>query len=160
MNTVEVRFIENRGIVSRAIAWGTNSLFSHVEFGTPEGTWIGAHIKGGVRERPANYCHPRRDYRYSIPLPEGKTLAEWLASLRADIGVEYDWLDIVGLAIHDRRLHRPGRVICSEFVARKLSEFYGEGRVMNVARPYFYLVTPEEIHLSPIFAGRLTRKIG
>jgi hypothetical protein len=36
---------------------------------------------------------------------------------------------------------------------------YGAAKVLNVLGDYAYLVTPETLHLSPLFVGRLTKKV-
>lgn len=151
---ITVRFIENRPLLSRAIAWYTNSLWSHVEFGTPENTWIGAHLIGGVKERPYDYCNPLRDERYGLPLANPARLAAFLKLLRRQVGTPYGVTDIAGLALHRRKLHGLHGVICSQFVTQNLVSEFGAARVLNVLPNYYYLVTPEMLHLSPIFVGR------
>ena len=152
---IEVRFIKGRGLVSDIIAFDTNSHFSHVEFGTPEGTWIGAHLDGGVQERPADYCDPVRDYRYEIPVTDAQQV-DWLKMLRADVGTQYNVADIAGLLLHDRALNNTHAVICSEWATEKLIEWFGAPKVLNVLPQRAYLITPEMLHLSPIFVGRMT----
>ena len=153
-----VRFIKGEGFVSDGIAFVTNSIFSHVEFGTPEGTWIGAHDDGGIQERPADYCAPTRDYRYSIPCTP--TLeAKFLAAMRADIGTKYNVADIVGLLLHDRNLNNPATAICSEWVTSKLVGFFGADQVLNVLPNRTFLISPETLHLSPIFVGRMVSSL-
>ncbi len=154
------RFIKNRGLASDVIAEDTDSLFSHAEFGTPEGTWIGAHIDGGVQERAADYCDPVRDYRYEIPLPSELALEQWLTLIRADIGLDYNVTGILGLATHIRALNNPHAVDCSEWCAEKLIEFLGAPKVLNVLPERAYLITPEDLHLSPLFVGRMVYRRG
>ena len=153
---IEVRFIKGAGLVSDIIAFDTNSHFSHVEFGTPEGTWIGAHLDGGVQERAADYCDPVRDYRYEIPLASDDAMNRWLTQIRADVGTRYNVEDIAGLLLHDRALNDTHAVICSEWATQKLIECLGAPKVLNVLPLRAYLITPEMLHLSPIFVGRMT----
>jgi hypothetical protein len=150
MPHITIRFINNPGFVSRAIAGITNSLFCHVEFGTPEGTWIGAHSPGGVMERPANYCAPSLNYIYDIPCSQGQADA-LLKYARAAIGCRYNYADIAGLLFHSRRLTSPSRVICSQFCTEALLSV--GIRPLNVLREYAYLITPETLHLSPLLIG-------
>lgn len=154
------RFIKNTGVGSDVIAEDTNSLLSHCEFGTPEGTWIGAHISGGVQERAADYCNPVRDYRYEIPLPDADALDQWLTLIRSDIGTHYNVKAILGLAIHDRKLNNPHEVDCSEWCTMKLLQWFGAPKVLNVMPQRAYLVTPEMLHLSPLFVGRMVYRKG
>jgi hypothetical protein len=159
MACVRVRFIRGTGFVSWAIARVTGSLFSHVEFGTPEGTWIGAHIGGGIMERPANYCNPAREYVYEIPCSAVQA-QEALTWMRSRIGTKYNVLDIVGLLFQARTLCSAHRYICSQFCTAGLLEVFGAARVLNVLTSWSFRITPETLHLSPIFVGRCVKKKG
>lgn len=153
---IRIRFIASRGAVGWAIRKVTGSLFEHVEFGTPEGTWIGAHAVGGVQERPADYCTTTLEYVYDIPCTEEQQ-AELLAWARSQIGTKYDFTDIVGLLIQNRSLRSPHRYICSRFCTRGLLQIFGAMRVLNVLEAWDYRITPETLHLSPILVGHLAR---
>jgi uncharacterized protein YycO len=137
----------------------TGSLFSHVEFGTPEGTWIGAHIEDGIQERASDYCSPTREYVYEIPVTlEQQT--EALAWMRSKIGTKYNTLDIVGLALQARSMRSPNNYICSQFCTDGLLHVFGPSKVLNVENAWTYRITPETLHLSPLFVGRLVKKHG
>lgn len=159
MASIRVRFILGRGFTSWAIARVTGSLFSHVEFGTPEGTWIGAHIGSGVQERAADYCKPRREYVYEVPCTDDQE-AKALAWMRSKIGTKYNVLDIVGLLFSLRSLTSSQRDICSQFCALGLLYIFGAARVLNIAQGWEYRITPETLHLSPIFVGHLVKRVG
>jgi hypothetical protein len=150
MAKITIRFIENRGFVSRAIAWVTGSLFSHVEFGTPQGTWIGAHARGGVQERARNYCQPVREYVYDLPCTKALS-DELLRHARSAIGTPYNYRDILGILFHARRVTSPSRVICSQFCTEMLLRV--GIRPLNVLPDYCHLITPETLHLSPLLIG-------
>lgn len=137
----------------------TGSLFSHVEFGTPEGKWIGAHIRGGIQERAADYCKPIRERVYEIPCTAEQEAAA-LAWMRSQIGTEYNVMDIVGLLFQARSLRSPNRYICSQFCTLGLLRTFGFVRVLNVLSSWTYRITPETLHLSPIFVGHLVRRVG
>ena len=156
---IRIRFILCKGFTSRAIARVTGSLFSHVEFGTPEGTWIGAHIGGGIQERAANYCSPVREYVYEIPATDEQE-KEALLWMRSNIGTGYNVLDIIGLLFQLRSLRSQHRYICSQFCAEGLLKTFGVSNVLNVRDDWAYRITPETLHLSPIFVGRLHKKVG
>lgn len=152
MAVITVRFVTSNSFISRSIRWATNSLFSHVEFGTPEGTWIGAHAGEGVQERAANYSKPTLDYIYDVPCADSQQ-AYLLRWARSQIGTKYNLMDIGGLLLHTRKLDTPGRVICSEFCTDGLLKTFGPYKVLNVLPEYSFLVTPEMLHLSPLFTG-------
>lgn len=159
MASIRVRFILGNGFVSSAIALVTGSLFSHVEFGTPEGTWIGAHIGGGIMERPADYCKPKREYVYDIPCTQHQ-LDDHLKWMRSKIGTKYNVLDIVGLALQVRSLRGLHQYICSQFYAEGMLRQFGANRFLNVQFGWTYRITPETGHLSPILAGNCVKKVG
>lgn len=155
MPRIVVRFIRTPGFVTGAICWATNSLFDHVEFGVEENGivvgWIGAHAGVGVRQLPADYCAPSFERRYALPVTQAQ-YDRWRASALSDVGVGYNYLDIVGLALRLRRLTSPRRRICSQWAFLKLLD--AGVTTLNVLRPYAHLVTPEMLHLSPVFIGR------
>jgi hypothetical protein len=154
---ITIRFVDSGGFITAGINWVTNSLWPHVEFGTPQGTWIGAHNPGGWRERPADYCVPKREAIYDIPCTQGMQDAH-LQRIRAKIGTQYNRLDILGLLLRNRKLTNPHAVICSQGVTNEALILWGPQRFLNVLPGYSYLVTPEMVHLSPILVGH-KRKI-
>jgi hypothetical protein len=155
MAEFKLRFINSEGLVSAGINWVTNSLWDHVEVETPEGTYIGAHANSGIQERPAGYCKPTRERRYSIPCTD-EQLAKSLAYARAKIGTPYDYKDILGLFLHDRRLNSKSREICSAFA---FDVAWAGGIMMLNCLPGFrYLITPETLHLSSLLIGHCTYK--
>ena len=163
MVSIRVRFITTDGFVSTIIRKVTGSLFSHCEFGTPEGTWIGALVKGGIQERAADYCTPTREYIYEIPSTDVQE-HEGLAWMRSMIGTKYNKRDIAGLMFQARSVRSPHSYICSQFCVDGLLGIFGVHRVLNVlytrTEDWTYRITPEILHLSPIFAGCLASKRG
>lgn len=149
---IRVRFITAKGFVSGAIRRLTGSLFSHVEFGTPGGTWIGAHIGGGIQERAGDYCTPSLEYVYEIPCT-AEEQADFLTWARSQIGTKYDVWDIIGLALQMRKVHRLHEYICSEFYGQGMLRIFGAKRFLNVDWNWTYRITPETGHLSPILVG-------
>lgn len=150
---IRVRFVANDTFVSKAIRRLTGSLFSHVEFGTPQGTWIGALAGSGIQERPADYCRPSLAYVYEIPCTQAQQHLA-LKRMRARIGTKYNYSDIVGLLFQARRMTSPSRLICSQFCTEGLLYVFGAQRVLNVQPEWAYRITPETLHLSPVFVGR------
>ena len=145
-----VRFVTQGGFVADAIRKVTFSQFSHAEIGTETGTWIGAHDDGGVQERPADYYSATFERRYAIPM-SAEQYAAAMAYARSKIGVKYDFEDILGLLIH-RDMSADGTEICSMFVFQVL--LAAGIQALNVLNQYSNLVTPDTLHLSPIFIGR------
>ena len=158
MAYVTVRFIANHTFLSWSIRRLTGSLFSHVELGTPEGTWIGA-LADGIKDRPADYCNPFREYVYHIPCT-AQEQAYFLSTARGAIGTPYNKLDIVGLALGLRSVVGKTGKICSWFGADVLIDTFRADRVLNVLPGWEYRVTPETLHLSPLFVGRLVKRVG
>ena len=148
-----LRFINDEDLVGRAIDWVTDSLWDHVEIMTDTGTWIGAHSAGGVEERAANYCTPSRERVYALDITEAQHDAT-LSFARSKIGTAYDYADIAGLFLHDRRLDQRSRYICSMFVYE--AALAGGIEMLNVLPGWTYLITPETLHLSPLLIGKST----
>jgi uncharacterized protein YycO len=151
-----IRFIKTGGLVSDAIAFDTNSLWDHVELITPQGTYIGARASGGVEERPADYCVPVRERRYCIPCSDSQAIRiySWAHS---KVGTKYNFLDILGLAVHDRKFGaRNSEDICSQFVIQ--AGVQGGIWMLNVLPGFDFLVTPETLHLSPLLIGKCVYK--
>lgn len=164
MKYVFVRFINEEGIVSRLIDFNTESLFCHAEFGVPVDpgnrqspmkSYIGAHAGTGIQCRPADWCTPTRERRYAIP--ETDQVYDWLmAEINSKVGTKYDYLGIVGLALHDRKLHKRGAIDCSGFVYSTCTKVGIP--LLNVEEQFSYLVTPETLHLSSMFLGNCVYK--
>ena len=158
MPCIRGRFIASPGFTGWYIRHWTGSLFQHFEFGTQKGTWIGAHIGSGIQERPANYCNPTLSYVYEIPCTQQEEdFAE--AWMRSKIGTKYNVRDIIGLAIQKRTLTSLHELICSQFGIDGLLIFFGPKRALNVLPDWTYRITPEVLHLSPIWTGNRVFKI-
>jgi hypothetical protein len=152
MPTLTIRFIDEPGIVSRLISWTTNSEWCHTEALSRDGqAWIGARAGTGVQARPLDWCHPIRERRYAVPVTQEQYDAA-MTWLEAKVGCPYDYRDIIGLALH-RRIYAKQRVICSALMLLWLME--GAGLLpLNCLSSFAFLVTPETLHLSPIFIGK------
>ena len=151
-SVISLRYLSGRDFESKGIDWWTNSLVSHVEFGTPEHTWIGAHLTGGIQERPYDYCTPSREFRYAIPCDES-ALDQLMKDCRSDIGTKYNTVDILGLALHNRHLNLPGSYECAQYVTIRTN---GIGRPMlNLVPELDYQVTPFLSHSSLLLRGHL-----
>lgn len=151
MSALVIRFIDTPGFVSSAITWVTSSLWDHTEALSRDGkSWIGAHAGTGVQARPLDWCKPTREARYAIPVPD----VDWNKAhtwLESKIGTPYDYKDIVGILLK-RRIWSGNRVICSALMTQFMQQAGLEP--LNILPEYDALVTPETLHLSPLFIGR------
>lgn len=150
---LKIRFIDSPDIIGRGINWVTNSLWDHAEIETASGTYIGAHAWSGIQERPADYCRPSRERRYAIPCTT-EQLAYAMVYARSKIGTPYNYVDIAGLLLHDRRLTSTSREICSAFVFDVA--MHGGIQMLNCLPDFEYLITPETLHLSSLLIGNCT----
>lgn len=152
MPNLVIRFIDEPGIVSRLICWQTDSLWCHTEALSRDGqSWIGAHAGTGVQARALDWCKPTREAVYAIPVTDEQYEAA-MSWLESKIGTPYNYADIAGLALHARMGADDHRVICSAL----MTEFLMQAGVqpLNCLERYAYLITPETLHLSPVFIGR------
>jgi uncharacterized protein YycO len=109
-----------------------------------------------VQARPLGWCNPTRERQYAVPVTQKAYNAayDWLET---KIGTPYDYRDIVGLILK-RRIWSGNRVICSAL----MTEFMQQAGLqpLNVLQGgWAALITPESLHLSPLFIGRCIHKI-
>lgn len=152
MTNLTIRFIHGDDIVSGLIGYATDSLWTHVECLSRDGkSWIGAHAGTGVQARPLDWCKPTREAVYAVPVTdeEAEAANTWLESR---IGTPYNYADILGLAIHARIGMNRHEIICSAAMLEYL--WKASQQPLNVLEGYEALITPETLHLSPIFIGR------
>lgn len=152
MPKVIIRFSSTYGPISHAINFFTDSEWSHVDIGTDKGTWIGAHAGSGVQERPTDYCTPTRSHTYELDYPQ-PTYDLIMGHAEKSIGTPYNYVDILGLFIHDRDMTSKGRVECAMFVFDCFAA--GGVRLLNVQPEWSYKVIPETLHLSSKLIGKL-----
>lgn len=120
---IRLSFRLGRGFISRAIAWWgcAPGLWSHVAAQLPNGKLLDARsdvlggVPVGVQIRDPETEPVKRSALVEIPGNYGA----WRRFLESQIGREYDvadiWGDIIG-----RRLHDPGRWICSALQTQAL----------------------------------------
>ena len=156
MSDLTIRFIFEPDFVSRLIGWETNSLWCHTEALSRDGqSWIGAHAGTGVDARTLDWCKPTRERVYAIPVMDRAADAAY-SWLEGKIGTPYNYTDILGLALHARIGVTDHEVICS---ALMLSFMRQSGlEPLNCLPQYSALITPETLHLSPLFIGRCIYK--
>lgn len=151
MKQIVVRFIYEPDMVSRLIGWTTNSLWSHCEALSRDGeSWIGAHAVTGVEARPFDWCKPTRERVYALPVTDAQyeSAMGWLES---QVGQPYNYLDIIGLAFHVRVGASEHEMICSACMLRFVMQ--AGYMPLNVQEGYEFLITPETLHLSPVWIG-------
>jgi uncharacterized protein YycO len=146
-----IRFINEADLVSKLIAWQTDSLWIHTEALSRDGKhWIGAHAGTGVQARPLNWCKPTREAVYAVPVTDVQYEAA-MAWLEDKLGEPYNYKSIVGIALHVR-LTADGTTDCSALMLAYLMQ--GGHFPLNCLEGFEYLITPETLHLSPTFIGR------
>lgn len=152
MPNLYIRFVDEPGIVSKLIDWQTDSLWCHTEALSRDGkSWIGAHAGTGVQARDLRWCNPTRERRYAIPVSDEQYEAA-MQFLEGKIGCPYNYADIAGLALRRRMGASDHQVICSALMMLFLMA--AGIQPLNCLDKYAYLITPETLHLSPIFIGK------
>jgi hypothetical protein len=156
MPNLTIRFIDSPGVVSRLITWATDSLWDHTECLNRNGTaWIGAHSGTGVQARPLDWVKPTRERRYALLVysAQYQKAQDWLES---KIGTPYDYQDIIGLMLK-KRVWNAQRVICSTLMLQFMQE--AGLQPLNCLPDFDALISPEVLHLSPLFIGRCVYQI-
>jgi hypothetical protein len=152
---LETRFIMESDLVSKLIGFSTNSLWCHCEGLSRDGLhWVGAHADGGVQARPLDWAKGitrERRYRKAVSHLEYELAMGFQES---HIGMPYNFENIVGLSLHRRIGVSDHEIICSSFELRRYMATGAERLYpLNVLERYSYLITPETLHLSPIWMG-------
>lgn len=143
-------------IISEGICKETRSEICHVDFVTPDGTLIGAHINGGVQERKPDYEKFGLRIQVTIPATEDQAAAA-LAYARSKIGTAYDSKDIAGIAFGDARLHDSSKLICSCLGSDIVDN--SQYRIVRVAKDHWQ-VSPEELRIAlTAFPGAVEKRI-
>lgn len=143
-----IRFVKTKDLIADIIALDTFSIFDHTEAKSRSGGWIGAHADGGFQDRPFNYSDPIRDYQYSLTVTQAQydKAQNWAES---KIGTSYNFANILGLLIHNREFDNKHELICSQAMVLFLEA--AELKPLNVTPAAAHLITPETLHLSPLF---------
>ena len=112
MKNLVIRFVDERGLVTKLITWNTSSLWCHTEALSRDGlSWIGAHAGTGVQARPLDWAAKTTtlERKYAIPI-EDAAYAQAMLWLESQVGAAYDYKDIVGLLFHKRLVWNQQRV--------------------------------------------------
>lgn len=168
MLRIGIRFVSEKGIEAKLIEFFEGgSQFCHVEFvfrdkATQEllgidKPYVGAHAKGGVAAYDDSYYVGgntiTRFREYELDVTE-EQFADLITFIKKRFGRPYDFLDIFGIMLH-RPWHESNDFICSAFVAAAL--YHIAIYALNVRGGFLYKITPEILHLSPIWRGRLVK---
>jgi len=154
MPVLTIRFINTKGIISRLITGETFSLMDHTEGLNRAGdAWIGAHAWTGIEARPLDWADKDIiwERRYEIPCTNEEYEAAMMF-MDKSIGIKYNYRGILGILLHDRNATSRDRMDCSDFMLQWL---WTAGKiVLNVRQAESWMITPELLHLSPLFIGR------
>jgi hypothetical protein len=115
MQSVQLLFTRRNLIGSLLIRGVTWSAFSHVEIVMGDQV-IGANMFGGVTLTPLKERLEKSSYAalVSMPCPDAQKVKEAALS---KLGAGYDYIGLLGILLHSKRLQSKGRFFCSEFVA-------------------------------------------
>ena len=148
MESVTIRFVTEKDVISEAIRGVTWSAFSHVEFILDDGTTLGAHASGGVKIRPIDYAVFSNEERYRIPVT-ADAKAAILAYAHAQVGKPYDFGDIAGIMLH-RDWRNEDHWICSELVT---ACFEQAAPLLHADAQYVNRISPRDVYLSSMLIG-------
>lgn len=124
-------------LISEAICRETRAEICHVDAVMPKAdgsyTLIGAHIGGGIQERPADYQKWGLRIRVTIPCTQAQADG-FYEYVRSMIGTPYDVKSIIGIALDDSRLHDASKMICSAFLKFAVDD---KMHIVRVAKNYW-----------------------
>lgn len=137
-NSVSLAFYKAPGnIVDKAIRWGSNHEYSHVELIGSDGLgWSASPREGLVRKKKINFDSGNWDI-IDMPWKNGDVVANRMEPL---MGQKYDYWGL--FLTHIVRTNRsiPDRWICSEIVAMSLGlpdpHEFSPGSLANIVKHY------------------------
>lgn len=127
-------------IMIKAVQWWTNSKYYHVELIANE-KWISAHLENGIQMNELRTLSSDWDY---IEVSDKRLANKNMRWIESQIGVEYDWLGILGLVVFKNKLgilHSTNKWFCSEIVT-KILQTANDNRVTGLAAS---TVTPADL---------------
>lgn len=159
MPTLNIRFINTRGLVSRIITGATFSLIDHCEGKNRQGdAWVGAHAITGIEPRPLNWADEDLIWcrEYSIPVTNDEYDAAMVfMEKHVAARTPYNYRGVFGVFAHERNATDRRRVDCSDFMLQWL--WAAHQTVLNVRPGESWMITPELLHLSPLFIGKISK---
>jgi len=119
-----LRFVEQPpGLFKRLIGLAQyGSKLGHVDAVTPDGTYIGAHLRGGVQElRPGYDAGFKRELFVNLRAPAEQD-AVFFAFLRSHLGEPYDPISVLYFwgPFASFNWHDPGAWECAQFIGTAL----------------------------------------
>lgn len=147
MATLRWRFIAEKAIASRAIAWFGGGEFSHIDLVMPDGRYAGARTAAdgaaepGYQIRPTDYIKPAHSLVLSLEVTPEQEQACYKAST-AKVGDAYDHIAIWGFAF-GRNWAEPGAWECAEAQAHNIV-------CANICHPLYLTanrITPNDMTL-------------
>jgi hypothetical protein len=148
---IRLRFVTSNSAISAGIRAAEYGFWaSHTEALMPEGTLLGAHVDGGVMERPRDYDKGQytKDIVVSIPTPQDMA-DKFHAFLRSQIGKPYD-VEAILAFVARRDWQSPDAWFCSELQAAALVAC---GWFASPLATEFNHITPRDLLL--IVSGRV-----
>lgn len=129
---MQLRFMQGTQLDSEAIVLLEKVAMpfppSHAEAVMPNGNFFGAHLTGGVKERPAGYDEAtiaiepatgkKREFFLTLPATSAEDQI-FYDYLRKHEGEAYDWRAILGFIVPEHE-HTVNHVICSALITLAL----------------------------------------
>lgn len=159
MPILTIRFINAIDLVSKLVTGETFSLICHVEaMNRARDKWVGAHAFTGIEARTLDWCKDLTwERRYDIFVTDAD-YEKAMTFQESAIGTKYNYRGILGIFLRNRKWNSKDRRDCSEHVFELL---LASGRQsLNVLPDFDWMVTPEMLHLSPIFIGKTAYRVG
>lgn len=155
------RFIAEKDVASRAIAWFGGGEWSHVDLVMPSGQYAGARTaidnapsgSAGYQLRPIDYIKPARSVVLSLEVSAAQEQACYTAS-NAKLGDPYDHIAIWGFAL-GRNWAQPGAWECAEAQADNIVK-------ASISKPLYLSanrITPNDLTLILTALGAVVEPI-
>jgi hypothetical protein len=136
---IELQFSTTRHLTSKAIAYGTFSWASHVDFVLPDGRLLGAISKGVCIHEPYGPDVMTKSERYFVDAPDSV-----IDIALEEIGKPYDWQGIFNFFVRNRNWEETDAWFCSELAAYAFKK-----AGVPLIRAETYRVTPGNLLMSP-----------
>lgn len=126
---ITLRFVTSDSAISFAIRAAEYGFWaSHAEALMPEGTLLGAHVDGGVRNRPRDYDKGQFKQELYVSIPVAQQIADaFHAFLRSQLGKPYD-VEAIAAFVARRDWQDPSAWFCSELQAARSPPAAGSPR--------------------------------
>ncbi len=140
------QFATEDSIASAIIRWYTWSPFSHVDLVLPDGSLLGARLKGGVQIRQPGYAKFTKTARYCVEVEEDQ--ANMLYNIaRLQVGKPYNTRAILAFAFEDYPDAGGASWDCSELQIWLL--FKIGIKALNLNPEHVNRITPRDLLMSP-----------